>query len=78
MSAFQSFTHSYSLPLMSHKPNRFSGIGVVHPSRLIPFAFSAVHATSPETLPPANCVSFPARAAYSHSASVGMRYPVQS
>src|SRR4029079_6048839 len=67
--------HSLTLPCMSNSPHAF-GFFVATGCGRSP-EFSRVHAYSPSaraSLPKLYAVVVPARAAYSHSASVGRRY----
>ncbi len=73
MFTYQSKFHSGTFPDMSWRPQAF---GASSPTWWVsPPLVSFVHATSSMVSDPAYSYSSPARAAYSHSASVGGRYP---
>src|SRR5450830_528741 len=67
---YQSFTHSQTLPIMSYRPHALACLpaaACVFPPVFMPY--HAIASSAPYVSP-----VVPARAAYSHSASVGNRY----
>lgn len=63
---YQSSTRSFTFPLRSHNPHAFA-------ASVVELELPAYLATPPMVFDPEHVVSSPARAAYSHSASVGRR-----